>query len=248
MIFQKVKKLVEEFRDRTERLNAQGNEILSQQAELEWANIFQDTIKDKPWLTSLSLSPGRWAANYSLLYILTRVLNDYQPKTVIEFGLGESSKLVDSFFSNSIRGGKHIVIEHDKNWTHHFQTRYPFQGPGQIIELELIQTSVKGFPVNSYKNVREVIGTTADLYLIDGPFGSPRFSRYDIVLLAERFTSTSEFVIILDDYNRQGEQNTIAELLQVFKQKQINIYTGEYRGRKTQMLLATEKYKYAASL
>lgn len=248
MIFQKLKKLLEEFRDRTERLYKQDQQILDLELELEWSNIFHDTIADKPWLTTLSISPGRWAANYSLLYILTRILNDYKPKTIIEFGLGESSKVIDLFIKNIITDGKHLILEHDKNWTSHFKSRYQFQAHNQIIELELNKHSVKGFSTNSYNDIRAVIENDADLYLVDGPLGSDRYSRYDIFLLAEKFTNASEFIIIIDDYNRAGEKDTVFDLLQLFKEKQLKVYTGEYKGNKSQILIATEMYKYSVSM
>lgn len=70
-----------------------SNIIKNQNEELNWANIFHDTIKGKLHLNELGLSPGRRAANYSMLYLMACILNDYKPKRILEFGLGGIFKI-----------------------------------------------------------------------------------------------------------------------------------------------------------
>ena len=48
------------------------NLLLTQ--ELEWAHVFHDSIKGKPWLENLSLNIGRWAGSYSFFYICCHYL------------------------------------------------------------------------------------------------------------------------------------------------------------------------------
>jgi hypothetical protein len=57
--------------------------------ELYWANVYHDSIRGKKELENLGLNIGRWAGNYTFFYVLNRILNDYQPKKIIEFGLGK---------------------------------------------------------------------------------------------------------------------------------------------------------------
>ena len=65
MIIRKIKNLINEFRVKDEKLRLENESLKDEIAELEWAHIFHDTIKDRNWLKSVSISPGRWAANYS---------------------------------------------------------------------------------------------------------------------------------------------------------------------------------------
>src|SRR5688500_5133211 len=135
MILKKIKQLITEFRGRAENLKlqneslklqnenlkvqnddikAQNEDIKARNAELEWAHIFHDTIKDKKWLRNLGISPGRWAGNYSFLYVLVKILSEYKPKKIIEFGLGESSKIVSSFLNNELQNSTHLIVEQDE--------------------------------------------------------------------------------------------------------------------------------------
>lgn len=102
MISRKIKLIIKEFL--TKR-----NFLVGQSKEIEWAHIYHDTIRGRKWLEELAISPGRHAANYSFLCILTKILADFKPKKIIEFGLGESSKLISSFIVNELKESTHVI-------------------------------------------------------------------------------------------------------------------------------------------
>ena len=54
--------------------------------ELNWANIFHDSIKGCTWLDSenFAINPGRWAVGYNYFYAVFRVLNEFKPKNILE--------------------------------------------------------------------------------------------------------------------------------------------------------------------
>jgi hypothetical protein len=219
---------------------------LEQLTELEWAHIYKETIRGRKWLEELGISPGRWAGNYSFLYILTRVLIDYKPSRILEFGLGESSKLISACISNELQSSNHVVLEQSAEWIETFKTRYKLANNTSILHLPLIEISVNNYLVNSFKGI-EVVKDSFELYIVDGPFGSDRYSRYDICLLAANFSEGDEFIIIIDDYNRIGEKDTANALLEIFQKKGINVVTGVYSGNKSQIIIATERYKYSTT-
>lgn len=237
----KSRKLVREFRTRFENISRQNDELI-------WAHVFHDTIKDREWLNKLSLSPGRWAADYSLLYLMVRILSDYKPKKILELGLGQSSKLISSFLDNDLKDAEHLIVEHDENWSRVFETRFSLSKNSTILNLPLVQKTVKGNEVYSYDQIEEQIQSAFDLYLVDGPFGSANLSRYDICKLATHLTKENEFIIIMDDYNREGEKETVSELLELLKSKEIQVYTGIYSGTKTQIIIVTENYRFATTM
>ena len=241
MIIKKIKNLVEEFRTRDENQKKQNNELI-------WANIFHDTIKDREWLKNLSISPGRWAADYSFLYVLVRILSDYKPKKVIEFGLGETSKIVSSFLDNDLTDSNYIILEQDESWIEVFKNKCQLSKKVELIHLPLKSKDVKGFSVNSYTGIEEKVDGVFDLYIVDGPFGSPRYSRYDIYALAEKLHVKDEFIIIIDDYDRQGEIDTVTDLMNRFKERGMRIYTGLFSGIKAQFLIVSERYKHITSI
>lgn len=216
--------------------------------ELEWAHIFHDTIKDRDWLRKLSISPGRWAGNYSFFYILVRILTDYKPQRILEFGLGESSKVISAFLEHSLPESKLLSVEQDDEWAKAFKQRVKLNANFDIIHLPLQKESVKGFEVNAYSDFSTRVKGKFDLYVIDGPLGSPRFSRHQVCLMAEMMEEGDEFIFIIDDYNRPGEQDTAAELMEILKRKNIPIFSGIYAGNKSQIVITSEKYRFATSL
>jgi hypothetical protein len=248
MISKRIKRVINEFRARDDRRKAENEKMEAHIAELEWAHIYHDTIKDKAWLKNLSVSPGRWAVNYSFLYILVRILSEYKPEKIVEFGLGESSKIVSSYLENELHDSSQLIVEQDQNWIKSFKSRFKLSKNSVIMHLLLEEKIIKGFPVKSYKDLNEKINRTFDLYIIDGPFGSENFSRYDICILTERINVNDEFIIIIDDYDREGEKETVIDLIDQLTTKGIKLYTGVYTGSKFQIIITTEKYRFATSV
>lgn len=262
MILKNVRKLIHEFRNREEKLKSlnerillqnedikkQNDLIISQNAELEWAHIYHDTINDKEWLKNLALSPGRWAANYSLFYILVRILSDYQPKKILELGLGESSKVISCYLDNQLKGSMHLIIEHNETWINSFRERFELSKNSEILHLPIETKTIKEYQVNCYIEIENRIKDSFDLYIVDGPFGSPNFSRYDICLLAKNLNQKDEFIIVIDDFDRTGEKQTVEDLINELTDSGIETFTGNYHGEKGQIVITSEKYRLATSL
>ncbi len=222
--------------------------IYLQSKELEWAHVFHDSIRGKEWLVKLPLNIGRWAGSYSFFYVLGRILNDYKPQSIIEFGLGESSKFISAYLDNELLNTKHVVIEQSEDWKNAFQKRFQLSKHSEIKICNLETKTHKGLEYYGYKNIDNVVTGKFDFYIVDGPLGSDNFSRFDIVSLCERLNTDDEFIIIIDDYNRKGEKETVDELYANFREKGIEVNTGMFEGNKNVLLIATEKYKYATSV
>ena len=216
--------------------------------EAKWANVYHDSIRDKRWLDEVAIYPGRWAVNYSMLYLLVRILQLYKPEKIIEFGLGESSKLISKFIEYELHNSKHLILEESREWTENFISRFSLSQNSEIMHFDLVRKKIRGFNVNCYKDIKEKINETFDLYIIDGPTALRHYSRYDICWLAEKFSDEDEFIIIMDDYNRRSEKNTVRDLLRILKKKKLTFHTWEYDGSKSQFLIATNKYRYAITL
>lgn len=240
-MIKRIKKLIKENKERQ-------NKIIAQNEELLWAAVFHDSIRGKKAIEDLPLNIGRWAGNYPFFYVLNRILNDYQPKRILEFGLGESSKFISTYLDNYLINSEHLIIEQDANWKITFENNFALSSRSSIKVLPLIKKKYKEYNFNGYENIESTITSTFDLYLIDGPFGSPNYSRFDIFTLGEKLKNQDEFIIIIDDYDRHGEKETVDELLKMFKNKEMNVFTTSYTGVKSIIVIGTEKYKYITSL
>ena len=178
-MFQRVKNLIKEYRrDR--------NEIKSKLDEIEWANIYHDSIRGIDFLKNQSINIGRWSGNYSFFYVLNRILNDYKPKKILEFGLGESSKFIASYIKNYLKDSTHLIIEQDLEWAKAFEAKYNLPNNSKISIHPLQKKVINGFETNVYSDLDEITSQKFDLYLVDGPLGSQNYSRFQIVELIEK--------------------------------------------------------------
>ena len=241
MILNKLKRLIEEYRQ-----NHKNEMALLQ--ELDWANIYHDSIRGKQWLQNLPLNVGRWAGNYTFFYILNRILTDCRPNTIVEFGLGESSKFVSAFLDNYLTQSSHLVVEQNREWFENFTANFKLSKNTEVKICNVVSKKINGLETSGYQNINDLVNSKFDLYIIDGPTGSKHYSRYDIVELAKTFTTNDNFIIIMDDYNRPGEQETVSDLLEALKGKNIKVHAATYKGSKSVTVIATDKYKYLSSL
>lgn len=239
-MLKKIKELIKENR------RNQKN-IINYSRELNWADVFHDSIRGKEWLQSLPLNVGRWAGNYGFFYVLNRVLSEYKPKTILELGLGESTKFISAFLENELYETVHLVIEEDENWKEHFLSKNELSTRTNIVLFPVKQKKIRGIETNIYSNLHNSLSIKYELYLIDGPKGSSGISRYDMVILAEKIESKDDFLFIIDDYERLGEQESVKELLSILERKKIEIYSTVYYSLKKFILIGSKKYIHTRS-
>lgn len=226
-------------------LRSQDN-ILRLQTETLYAQRFNNTIIDSHWLKYRSFSPGGWAVDYGLLYTLYRVLNGIKPKHILEFGLGQSSKMVHQYANYyQIEA---VTCEHDNQWISFFNEGRDGDYNITIQKTELETITYKGMETLTYKDINKFMGEKKfDFILVDGPRGSKQFSRSQIVDIARNNLSPS-FCIIIDDTERRGEQETIQEVISVLESSGIQYCRREYSASKKHTLICSPDHKFLTSL
>ena len=234
--------------DHLARIDSQNQEILSVNKELLWSQIYHDSIRGYSSLQDLSLNIGRWAGNYAFFYYLFRVLKDARPKSILELGLGESTKFISTFIENEITDCRHLVVEHDQTWLKNFNKSFILGNKTKVESLKLDKLEFKESMVTTYHKRLASIPDLYEFYLVDGPFGSPEYSRIDILSLADRFPKAHEFVILFDDTNRKGEQNTFQLLVEKLKGNGFDIGQTHAQGTKRVSLIATPAFKWLTSI
>lgn len=247
-MMKKIRSLINKFRTNDKQLRLKLSELDKQSKELEWAHIYHDSIRGKKWLEELPLNVGRWAGNYSFFYVLNRILLDYKPKSILDMGLGESSKFISTYLENYLIESTHTIVEQNEEWIKDFEGKFSLSNRSNIIYCPIKEIEIKGNLSNSYEGFNEKITQKFDLYIVDGPFGSDRYSRYDIVSIIDKFDVEDEFIILFDDTNRRGERDTLNDIIHILKNKKINIFMGNYEGNKSNSVIVTQKYKFVTSL
>lgn len=236
-----IKKLLEIIRENKRN----QKEIIRYSRELNWANVYHDSIRGKDWLENLSLNVGRWGCNYAFLYIVNRILSDFAPRSILELGLGESTKFISAFIEKKIPHCQHLVLEQDKEWKDFYLKNYNIPHKTEIRICEIEQRIITGYETLGFQGFNEIVREKKfDLYIVDGPIGTKHLSRYDLVYIAQNFEAGDEFVIIADDYERIGERETVQLMMNIFEKKGIKVHKIGYHGLKQVLVIATPKYKY----
>lgn len=242
------------------KLSEQANElrVIKQKAEKAmrsaseavWAEVFNSAIKNCSWLKDVSLSPGRWAVGYPYLYVMFRILNELRPKSILEFGLGQSTRMIAQYAAAN-KDVKHYVVEHDKNWIEFFGNDCILPENTEIVVLDYDFVSYKeAKKVRIYKGASMVFQNMKFDYIsIDGPLGGDMdsYSRIDILNLLPDCLKDS-FIIMLDDYNRLAEQNTGREIERILKENGIAFKASTYYGDKDIRIWCSQDLAFYCSL
>ena len=215
--------------------------------ELLWAQIWNDTRRGIEWLgDDFGVSPGRWAVGYDYIYVMTRVLEEIRPHKVLDIGLGISTSLISEYFDYyKYVDGEHIVVEHDSRWVEVYTNRHKLSNSTMIKQRKLVKKN----QCYMYDNFSDLVyGKKFNVISIDGPFGGTgRYSRIDILTQIPDILD-NEFVIVMDDMQRLGEQNTFAEVQSILKQHGIAYAAGIYAGKKAVGVIVSANNKFICTM
>lgn len=227
------------------------SEIAKQNEEIIWANVWHDTCGGVSWLkdADISLSPGRWAVGYNYLYVMTRILNELNPTSILEFGLGISTTLISQYF---LEMGKeedcHIVIEHDNEWIGFYTKTHGLSKITRIEQQELIEDNTANGTHFHYKDISKIVSKHKfQVISIDAPFGGDVDSRSDILAFIPEILA-DDFVIVLDDANRIGEKTTLERMKKRLDNSNIAYSCGLYKGVTDVAVVCSDKVRFLASL
>lgn len=201
--------------------------------EVLYKLTWDDTKKDIDWIKNLpSISPGRMAVGYNYIYVMTRILNELKPHTVLDMGLGISSTLINTYFSYyNYDDGLHIISEHDEGWINFYTSSHKLSNVSKICKQDLTEKIYKRTKVTAYKDLgKDIKDKKFSVISIDAPYGSRgRYSRIDILEYLPQILEES-FVIVLDDSDRKGERGTIKEIEKALNSNNIKYKEGKYGG------------------
>lgn len=180
------------------------------------------------------LYPVGSAANAGLLYLLFRLLDDFPRLDILEIGAGQSSLLLDAL-ARAGRAQSLVTLEHDAAWAARIAARVAHE----VRVAPLRPAPVFGIEAPVY-DIN--LGRRFDLVVVDGPIGTPRYSRWGTLqLLSESLAE--EFVVVFDDAERPGERATIEKLLALHPAaKHVFVHA-----MKSQCVVFTPKYRAAGS-
>lgn len=210
------------------------------------AITFSNAIQNSEWLKYKSFYPGRWAVEYTFLLTLFRIFEHHRFTNLLEFGLGQTSRMVHQYADYYKVPA--LTVEHDADWVaftrKDIHNAYPINV--KILPLEMID--YRGFSTRTYQGIKTSFENHKfDFILVDGPFGSEHYSRSQIIQLAENNLAET-FCIIIDDCNRIGEQETVAEVESVLKKINVKYAINKYQGLSDYVVICSDNLKFLTSL
>jgi hypothetical protein len=216
--------------------------------ELNWANVFNNSITGCKWLENQSFSPGRWAVGYPLLYILFKTLEFSKPRKIIEFGLGQSTNML-SKYSKAFNEVQTFTLEHDQQWIDFYLSNEKSPDNLKIIKIENTLIEIDDFETLSIGNLKNIVGDEKfELIIVDAPFGSEHFSRPQVISMIPHNIHPNHFCIIIDDFDRPGEKETCNRIEEILFQEGITFKKGIYSGLKDCIIYCSDDIKFLTSL
>ena len=178
--------------------------------------------------------PGAGAANSSLLYILARLMRELPVQDVVELGSGQTSILIDRIRKAKHKAFEARTLEHDRNWIDRIGKKVDHR----TIYAPLRKMDVAGHEIEFYEIAND-LPQQIDFLLIDGPPAScpqTRFSRLGAATLVPLLGS--DFVILIDDSEREGEQLLSALIAERLSSRHAGYRKKEFHGDKRQTVFA----------
>lgn len=212
--------------------------------ELRHQANYLELASHTDWLDCPPISSPGGTASYSLLYVLLSLLRSRDFTRILEFGVGQSSKLISAYVDGT-PGTTSMHIEHDKAW---LDMAVPYSPEIQLVYAPLVKTKVFDKEVQWYSAERPE--SQFDLLLVDGPPAwsrETRFNRHGILNWIPEILA-DDFVLVFDDAARVGERKATAAVKRILSETGREVLSADFVGGSSQTVFATPKFRYAVYL
>lgn len=184
--------------------------------EFIYQSKFKKLLKRKNW-DDIKIKPWGYAANWSLLYFLIKLLDEKKPNKILELGSGETTKLLFRYIKENISSDV-IVLEDNIEWFNNNKMNFIAERFSYLCkplkELEVNKRICNWYSYDFLDLSQQE--KKFNLVLIDGPKGIRRFSRLGIIKYLPDILDQTNYIIIFDDSSRKGEEDTIKIVLEKF--------------------------------
>ena len=246
VLSQDIEKQKSELLEKVQNLQ---NKAQLQYQELNFADLLHDSTQNSPWLKDKNFALYGWAANYSFIYTLFRILDNVQPAHILEMGLGQTSMVTTQYIANKKPAADLDIIENDESWIKVYEPKLAKSQNIKLHQCDIEFFDYEGEQSRKYKELNKITGDKKyNLIIVDGPFGgAQKLPRSNIVELIEH-NLAQDFIIMFDDAERAGEQNTIAQTKAKLTSLGIKFGTQQRNALKSQILIFSKSCEFAKYL
>jgi len=170
------------------------------------------------------------------MYLLTRVMSELPVRNIVELGSGQTTLLIDKLRPAE---GLHVAYDQSEFWARTVAER------ALRCAVRHSPLGAKEFEGVSYAGFKSLPTVDFDLLLVDGPNGTDHVSRFDCVPLVDA-NRAPQFVVIVDDADRPGEQETMAALTKLLARKGVDYKLNCIAGRIPEVVITTSGMRAAS--
>ena len=176
---------------------------------------------------NLGVEPGwlpttrGWAASPDFLLVITRLVAELQPRSVVECGSGVTTVVLSRLLS-IIPGATMLSFDHDPSFAQKTASMLRERDLPGPVALSINAAPMAGHVINGeafnwYKTDEVMVPDPIDLLVVDGPIVSNDnpLARYPALPILGPYLS-DKAVVILDDANRPSEQQTLQRWVDEF--------------------------------
>lgn len=179
--------------------------------------------------------PTGGAANYSLLYLILRIGAEFRPASVLDVGAGQST-LLWAMLQRRGCVGEVLTLENDPAWG----ARIAAQVTHEVLVTPLRPATIDGRATTTYDWDAAKAGRRFDTIVCDGPRGTPQHSRRGILSILDDLPA--DFALVVDDAERDGEQDTIGQVHARLQANEVDYAVGVLRAAKSQAVFAAGRF------
>lgn len=175
--------------------------------------------------------PVSSASNYSLMYLILRTYMELPATRILEVGAGQSTRLLDAL-NRKFKKAEIVTLDHDATWADMLSNDVKHK----VIHTPLTSQTIGGQTVQFHDLSVLAKHKPFNMIIVDGPIGTPRYSRLGLLSLIQNHMDHTNFIAIMDDAERPGEMQTLALCRKWLTQEKIVADENEIKAAKHQRL------------
>jgi predicted O-methyltransferase YrrM len=171
---------------------------------------------EHPWLDiPIPLVGG--AADHKLIYLVARSLLEQKPRRVLEFGAGATTRLLASYARENPEV-EIVTVEENAAWAD--RMRPDVANHRMTLSPLVVNRSDRYGDYYWYDLDIDRLGGAFDFVIVDGPVGTPFYSRVGFVDRSRRLLAR-EWVVLWDDVHRSGDLESFAAFVDTVRQDEV---------------------------
>ncbi len=218
-------------------------------SEIFWLMQYQYVAADVDWLPIKSIGSSNTSAEvgYAYLYILIRLLEEYHPKNILEFNIGQVTKISAQYAST--HSAKLTVLDHDRSRVEYLLHKWPIDWSGTEIHgaplMDAQGYGISGWYYRNFQNVTD--GKRYNVFLLKCPRGGDRCIKPHLDIMTKLLELIADdFAILIDHVEDEAVNKVYKRMKEIFEEHGIVYRNAIFSSTDRKVgLFVSESWRYA---